>query len=375
MSSPVRRISRRLAAAGAAAFAYTSLAMLRDGRRRSLVPATTALLFGAAVWDSGPCPELRLRAERAAELYVRGQVTQVICAGGDEAETAAMERLLVEHGVPSGAIRLDPAAASSRRALLRSAPLLRSGPGPVVLVSSPSHMHRLLAEARRQGLPAQPAPAALAPLAWRPRDHRLLRWQVHRHLREVVAVWWYAVPFRVSTIEARTAAQAARASATLAALTRATDTDAAPRLTAPVGGAISSRFGLRRSGQHEGVDFAVAVGVPVRTAAAGTVVLAGELAVYGRLVAVAHAGGFATVYGHLDEILVDSGARVSAGHVIGRVGATGNAFGPHLHFEVRIDGRPVDPLAHLPALAGAGVPPRPSRAFVARRLARRYLSR
>jgi murein DD-endopeptidase MepM/ murein hydrolase activator NlpD len=236
-------------------------------------------------------------------------------------------------------------------------------------------MHRLLAEARRQGLPAQPAPATLSPLAWRPRDHRLLRWQVHRHLREVLAVWWYAIPFRVSTIEARTAGQAARASATLAVVTRATDTDAAPRLAAPVDGAISSRFGLRGGRQHEGVDFAAAFGVPVRTTAAGTVVLAGELEVYGKLVAVAHAGGLATVYGHLDEILVASGARVSAGDVIGHVGASGNAFGPHLHFEVRIDGRAVDPLGHLPALAAADVPPRPSRAFVARRLARRYLWR
>jgi murein DD-endopeptidase MepM/ murein hydrolase activator NlpD len=375
MSSPLRRISSRLAAAGAATFAYTSLAMLRDGRRRPLVPASTALLFGAAVWDSGPCPELRLRAERAAELYVRGEVAQVVCAGGDEAETAAMERLLVEHGVPPGAIRLDPAAASSRRALLRAAPLHRSGDAPLVLVSSPSHMHRLLAEARRQGLPAQPAPATLSPLAWRPRDHRLLRWQVHRHLREVLAVWWYAIPFRVSTIEARTAGQAARASATLAAVTRATDTDAAPRLAAPVDGAISSRFGLRGSRQHEGVDFAAPFGVPVRTTAAGTVVLAGELEVYGKLVAVAHTGGLATVYGHLDEILVASGARISAGDVIGHVGASGNAFGPHLHFEVRVDGRAVDPLGHLPALAVADVPPRPSRAFVARRLARQYLSR
>ncbi|MDR7420926.1 MAG: peptidoglycan DD-metalloendopeptidase family protein [Armatimonadota bacterium] len=126
------------------------------------------------------------------------------------------------------------------------------------------------------------------------------------------------------------------------------------RLTAglvlPLRGPLTSRFGYRlhplfgRRHFHAGIDIAAPRGAPVRAAAAGTVIFAGWYGGYGKLVVLDHGEGTSTLYGHLSAILVAAGARVARDQVIGRVGSTGYATGPHLHFEVRHDGRPVDPL-------------------------------
>jgi len=118
----------------------------------------------------------------------------------------------------------------------------------------------------------------------------------------------------------------------------------------PARGSLTSGFGLRRhplfgiARMHQGVDIAAPWGTPVWAAAAGTVVYAGWFGGYGKLVVVDHGGGVATLYGHLSSIAVSPGDRVAAGDVLGRVGSTGYSTGPHLHFEIRVDGRPVDPL-------------------------------
>ncbi|MFN3284968.1 MAG: murein hydrolase activator EnvC family protein [bacterium] len=118
----------------------------------------------------------------------------------------------------------------------------------------------------------------------------------------------------------------------------------------PARGALTSGFGLRRHPlfgivrPHHGVDIAAPWGTPVRAAGPGTVVYAGWFGGYGKLVVVDHGGGVATLYGHLSSILVSVGQRVGAGEVVGRVGSTGYSTGPHLHFEIRLNGRPVDPL-------------------------------
>lgn len=118
----------------------------------------------------------------------------------------------------------------------------------------------------------------------------------------------------------------------------------------PARGPLTSAFGLRRHPlfgivrPHHGVDIAAPWGTPVRAAAAGTVVYAGWFGGYGKLVVVDHGGGIATLYGHLSSIAVSAGQPVAAGDLVGRVGSTGYSTGPHLHFEVRVDGRPVDPL-------------------------------
>lgn len=99
---------------------------------------------------------------------------------------------------------------------------------------------------------------------------------------------------------------------------------------------------------HTGVDVAAAAGTPVLAASAGTVLLAGfNSGGYGNYVVIAHAGGLDTLYGHLDSIAVRQGQSVQRGQPIGAEGSTGNSTGPHLHFEVRRAGQPVDPRAYI----------------------------
>ncbi|MGE5484049.1 MAG: peptidoglycan DD-metalloendopeptidase family protein [Ignavibacteriales bacterium] len=114
-------------------------------------------------------------------------------------------------------------------------------------------------------------------------------------------------------------------------------------LAVPVMGPVSSGFGYRWGRLHEGIDIASAYGHPVRAAADGRVVFAGSKGTYGRLVVLEHANYTQTWYGHLSRISVKNGQNVTKGTTIGLVGSTGHSTGPHLHFEVRVRGRPIDP--------------------------------
>ena len=98
---------------------------------------------------------------------------------------------------------------------------------------------------------------------------------------------------------------------------------------------------------HAGVDIAVPTGTPIRAAASGTVAIAGWIGGYGNYTCIQHGGGIATCYGHQSSIGVSVGQHVSQGQVIGAVGCTGHCFGPHVHFEVRVNGTPVDPMGYL----------------------------
>jgi murein DD-endopeptidase MepM/ murein hydrolase activator NlpD len=104
---------------------------------------------------------------------------------------------------------------------------------------------------------------------------------------------------------------------------------------------------MRWGRMHEGIDIGVGYGTPIHAAAAGTVIYCGWMEGYGNLVVIDHGGGLATAYGHQSSIAVGCGQTVAQGDVIGYVGCTGHCFGPHLHFEVRINGTPVDPLGYL----------------------------
>ena len=116
----------------------------------------------------------------------------------------------------------------------------------------------------------------------------------------------------------------------------------------PLRGPIGSPFGPRGYGFHAGVDVIAPAGTPVAAAAAGRVVWAGYRAGgWGLLVTIAHRDGVRTMYAHLSRVGVRVGQRVGAGERVGRVGATGDANGPHLHFEVRLRGAAVDPLPAL----------------------------
>jgi murein DD-endopeptidase MepM/ murein hydrolase activator NlpD len=144
-----------------------------------------------------------------------------------------------------------------------------------------------------------------------------------------------------------------QASAELAARLRAAQAGTVRRASSasgfvwPVSAPITSPFGWRWGRMHEGIDLGAAEGTPIAAAAAGTVVYAGWLEGYGNLTVIDHGGGLATAYGHQSRIVVSAGEQVSQGEIIGYVGSTGHSTGPHLHFEVRVDGQPVDPLGYL----------------------------
>jgi murein DD-endopeptidase MepM/ murein hydrolase activator NlpD len=118
-------------------------------------------------------------------------------------------------------------------------------------------------------------------------------------------------------------------------------------LRAPLVAPAGDRFGPRGNRFHSGVDFIAAFGTPVTAAAAGRVTWVGIRDGWGLLVTVAHAAGVRTLYAHLSRADVRLGQRVEAGEQLGLVGATGEATGPHLHFEVRVRGAAVDPLGAL----------------------------
>jgi murein DD-endopeptidase MepM/ murein hydrolase activator NlpD len=119
------------------------------------------------------------------------------------------------------------------------------------------------------------------------------------------------------------------------------------QLSWPVSAPITSPFGWRWGRMHEGIDLGAAYGTPIAAAAAGTVIYAGWLGGYGNLTVIDHGGGIATAYGHQSRIAVSIGQQVARGEIIGYVGSTGHSTGPHLHFEVRVNGQAVDPLGYL----------------------------
>ncbi|HEY0416476.1 MAG TPA: peptidoglycan DD-metalloendopeptidase family protein [Gaiellaceae bacterium] len=115
----------------------------------------------------------------------------------------------------------------------------------------------------------------------------------------------------------------------------------------PVSGPVTSPFGWRWGRMHQGIDIGVGYGTPIHAAAGGVVIYCGWEEGYGNFVVIDHGGNLATAYGHQSAIAVSCGQQVSQGYVIGYVGCTGHCFGPHLHFEVRVNGEPVDPLGYL----------------------------
>ncbi len=121
----------------------------------------------------------------------------------------------------------------------------------------------------------------------------------------------------------------------------------------PVTGTITSPFGWRSNPFggapefHQGLDIAAPMGTTVTAAAGGTVIMAQWYGGYGNYILIDHGGGYSTGYGHLSAIYVSSGQSVQRGQAIGAVGSTGQSTGPHLHFEVRIAGKPVDPAPRL----------------------------
>ena len=118
---------------------------------------------------------------------------------------------------------------------------------------------------------------------------------------------------------------------------------------------VTSLFGYRRDpflgllALHSGVDLAQAYRAEIRATGAGRVAHAGSAGGYGIMVEIDHGNGLTTRYAHMSEALVEEGQEVAKGAVVGRIGSSGRATGPHLHYEVRVDGEPVDPVRYLRA--------------------------
>lgn len=131
-------------------------------------------------------------------------------------------------------------------------------------------------------------------------------------------------------------------------------TPAPTRMIWPVQGRISSPYGwrihpvLKTRRFHSGLDIAVPTGTPVKAAANGVVILSGWVSGYGNTVVIDHGGGISTLYGHNSALTVKVGQEVVQGQVIARAGSTGMSTGPHVHFEVRQEGTPIDPGRFLP---------------------------
>lgn len=115
----------------------------------------------------------------------------------------------------------------------------------------------------------------------------------------------------------------------------------------PINGPITSPFGLRWGRLHAGVDISAPEGTPIRAGDSGRVVVAGWQGGFGLYTCIQHSAAISTCYAHQSRLGTSTGASVGQGQVMGYVGNTGNSFGAHLHFEVRVSGSPVDPLGYL----------------------------
>jgi murein DD-endopeptidase MepM/ murein hydrolase activator NlpD len=116
----------------------------------------------------------------------------------------------------------------------------------------------------------------------------------------------------------------------------------------PTSGPLTSGYGTRWGRLHAGIDIGVATGTPVYASKSGTVIASGWYSGYGKLVKVDHGNGQVTYYAHNSKLLVNTGTKVSKGQLLCLSGNTGNSTGPHCHFEIRINGSPVNPMKYLP---------------------------
>jgi murein DD-endopeptidase MepM/ murein hydrolase activator NlpD len=161
---------------------------------------------------------------------------------------------------------------------------------------------------------------------------------------------WVAEAGALREASARISAQIAAAEAAASSA----GTSSAPAGTAsssgliwPVNGPITSPFGMRWGSLHPGIDIGAGSGTPIHAAATGRVIVSGYNGGYGNLLVIDHGRGLATAYAHQSRLAASVGQSVAQGQVIGYVGSTGFSTGPHLHFEVRVNGTPVDPLGYL----------------------------
>ena len=118
-------------------------------------------------------------------------------------------------------------------------------------------------------------------------------------------------------------------------------------LVRPLSGIVTSRYGYRWGSTHTGLDIGASSGTAIKAAAGGTVTFSGWKGSYGKMIVLSHGNGIQTYYAHCSSLLVSSGQTVSAGQVIAKVGSTGRSTGPHLHFEIRVNGGSINPQSYI----------------------------
>ena len=265
----------------------------------------------------------------------------------------------VEHAVPGGVVLLRVAASGTATGEL-TAPQAYFGGAPLLMLPpGSSQRHEWLAVV---GIPlSQPPGPAEIRIAGSGPDSATQGFTVrpvHYRTQKLTVA-----PAQVDLSSAdlqRVEGEHERIRAALA--TFSATVPASLRLVAPVAGKRSSSFGLRRyfngaaRDPHSGMDFAASTGTPVHAAAECVVIETGDYFFNGNTVLVDHGSGLITMYCHLSTIGVQSGQHLAAGAVIGAVGATGRATGPHLHFGVALNRAFVDPALFLPAAPGASRP-------------------
>ena len=251
------------------------------------------------------------------------------------------------HAVPGGVATIALGASPQR-------PVVRAGGVPVLVAGDPAGWTAVVGIA----LSAKPGKGEIVVArAGRPDERRTYAIAPARYAEQRLRV----APSQVD-LSAEDLARYERERAHLAQVI-ATWADEVPptlRMRQPVPGARSSSFGLRRvfNGQprspHSGMDIAAPAGTPVMAAAAGRVIDAGDYFFNGNTVWIDHGSGLLTMYAHLESVAVRPGDTVAPGDVIGAVGATGRATGPHLHWSVSLNRAMVDPALFLADDEAAG---------------------
>jgi peptidoglycan hydrolase-like protein with peptidoglycan-binding domain len=258
-------------------------------------------------------------------------------AAGD-VNTAALQVALKARGAYPGTIDgiAGPATAAGVRAVERRAGLAVDGiAGPGVRRAlGPLGRHALGSRVLGVGRVGWDVSALQFRLAWRGFPSGTFDGAFGAHLRAAVRAYQQF---------AGLAADGVAGPSTLGSLRDHAIPGSPIRLMRPVPAPVGDGFGPRGARFHTGVDLLAGYGTVVRSAGTGVVSFAGWLDGYGELVVVQHVLGVSTYYAHLSRILTRRGARVVAGQTLGRVGMTGAATGPHLHFELRLRGAAVDP--------------------------------
>ncbi len=274
--------------------------------------------------------------ERAVEMYMQGLPgLETVVLGASDVSEAALGVSYAQEVMASSAVlvnNLEGLRGLEERQ--RTAVLARKAEAEQILVDLEAVKASLEADRAAVELKRQEAEAEME------RQQQLLD-SVTSDIREIEG--------EITALERDSAQVKAEIAARQAAGGEAPSTLAWPvngRVTSPFGYRTHPIFGTKKL--HTGIDIGVGYGTPIKAATNGTVILAQTYGGYGRATVIDHGGGLSTLYAHQSSIIVKVGQQVELGQVIGYVGCTGYCTGPHLHFEVREDGTPVNPMKYLP---------------------------